>query len=503
MIQQEIPPTGKIMDPSTEAQAPRRRRLWLPSLGLRTSERLMMLAGVDVFLMIAALVVAVRTRTEWMDAPDAFLNLWRWWVALALVWWVVAQLTDAYDLARAASAPHSMLAAGGAALVTSLVYQMIPVFTPPLGSRGLSFLFAGLAVTGVALWRGLYAVLFVQPAFETRALVFGAGKSGHALAQDVSGEPWGSSPNPYRGTGYRIVGFVDDDPLKVGMAVAGKAAVIGTSGDLLELAQHLRVDEVVLAITNTDGMQQPAWDALMACRERGLRVTTMPTVYERVLGRVPVEYAGRNIGAVMPVEEGAATERLFWVAKRMIDIAFSVVALVPLALIIPLVALANLITSRGPLFYRQARVSRCGRRFSVVKFRTMRPNAEAATGAVWAIARDPRITPAGKALRRTRLDELPQVLNVLHGEMSVIGPRPERPEFVENLAQQIPFYKARHAVRPGLTGWAQVRFGYGNSVGDARTKLEYDLYYVRHASFYLDTLIVLKTAAVMFKLQGK
>jgi exopolysaccharide biosynthesis polyprenyl glycosylphosphotransferase len=298
------------------------------------------------------------------------------------------------------------------------------------------------------------------------------------------------------------VGFVDDDPAKVGQRI-GDAGVLGSSVDLLRLARELHVDEVVLAITHRETIPQAGFDAFMACREDGLHVTTMEAVYERVLGRVSVEHAGRNVAAVLPVAERGPTERLFWAVKRLVDLAFGVVALVALGLLIPFVALLNLAGNRGPMFYRQVRVGKAGRTFRVFKFRTMRPDAEAATGAVWATSHDPRVTPVGRFLRKTRLDELPQVLNVLAGQMSVIGPRPERPEFVDDLARQIPFYKARHAVHPGLTGWAQVRFGYGSTVDDARVKLEYDLYYVRHAGFYLDALIALKTAAVMLKLQGK
>ncbi len=172
-------------------------------------------------------------------------------------------------------------------------------------------------------------------------------------------------------------------------------------------------------------------------------------------------------------------------------------------LIAPFVALANAIFCPGPLLYRQTRLGRGGRPFTVIKFRTMRPDAEQDTGAVWAAAGDDRITPVGRWLRRSRVDELPQVINVIRGEMSLIGPRPERPEFVDRLASQIPFYRARHAVKPGVTGWAQVRFGYGQSIDDVHTKLEYDLYYVRHAGFYLDALIVLKTIGVVLRLQGK
>jgi len=178
------------------------------------------------------------------------------------------------------------------------------------------------------------------------------------------------------------------------------------------------------------------------------------------------------------------------------------VGLVFLALLMPALALANRLGSPGPLFYRQARVGRRGQPFQVLKFRSMIPDAEAASGAVWAADNDPRITAVGRFLRRTRLDELPQVINVLRGEMSLIGPRPERPEFVEQLAHSIPFYRARHSVRPGLSGWAQVQYRYGNTADDSRIKLEYDLYYVKHASFLLDLRIALQTIGVMLAFKG-
>lgn len=502
MLEKHLSPADAAgADPPGASVLPR-ARLRLPSLGLRASERLLLLAFVDVNLLIAALVVALVTRTDWLNAPEAFWALWRWWATLVLVWWVIAQLLEVYDLARAASAPHSILAAGGAAAITVVVYQMIPVLTPPLSSRGLTVLFAALAVGGIALWRGLYAVLFVQPAFETCALVLGAGRSGVALAHALTTKPRTLTPNPYHGTGYRIVGFVDDDPGKLGMPI-GRASVLGASSDLLQLAREHHVDEVVLAITHRDAMDQAAFDALMACRENGFQVTTMEAVYERVLGRVSVEHSGRNIAAVLPLADRGPTERLYAAFKRVADVLFAAVALLPLALAIPIVALLNLAGNPGPLFYRQIRVGKGGRTFRIFKFRTMRPDAEAETGAVWATTDDSRVTPVGRFLRKTRIDELPQMLNVLAGQMSIIGPRPERPEFVARLAEQIPFYKARHAVLPGLTGWAQVRFRYGSTTEDARTKLEYDLYYVRHSGFYLDALIALKTAAVMFRLQGR
>ncbi len=477
-------------------------RIPLPGLGLRVSERLLLLGVMDYALLAAALIAAVKLRTDWLDPPGAVLANWRWFVTLGVLWWVVAQFADAYHLPRTASAPFSILAAGPAAAVTVFIYQWIPLVTPPLASRKLGLIFGLLAVAGIALWRGLYAVLFVQPAFQRRVLVLGAGWAGRTLAEAIHQAADDRTPNPYQGNGAVVVGFVDDDPAKQGCTIAG-APVLGTSHDLPQLAVELRADDVVLAITNRDAISQQTFDALLACREQGFHVTTMPALYEQLLGRVPVEHVGRNVSAVLPVEESGATVRLYRAFKRLGDVWAAGLACIPLALLIPPLWLANMLTSPGPLFYRQTRVGKGGRNFQVLKFRTMRPDAEAGCGAVWARANDDRITPIGRWLRKTRLDELPQVINVLRGEMSIIGPRPERPEFVNQLAASIPFYRARHAVRPGITGWAQVRYGYASNVADARIKLEYDLYYVRHCGFYLDALILLKTAAVMLGLQGR
>lgn len=498
MVADNLPPVEQVI----KSRAGRLPRIALPSLGLRVSERLLLLHAMDYVLLAAALIVAVKARTDWLDTPNALLANWKWFATLAVLWWVVAQFADAYDLARTASAPYSILAAGPAAAVTALLYQWIPVLTPPLASRKLGLIFGLLAVAGIALWRGLYAVLFVQPAFQRRVLVFGAGWAGRTLAEAIRWSADERTPNPYRGNGAVVVGFVDDDPAKHGASVAG-VPVLGASQDLPRLAATLKADDVVLAITNRDGLRKEAFDALLACRELGFHVTTMPALYEQLLGRVPVEHVGRNLSAVLPVEEGGATVRLYQAVKRVCDLLGAGLACIPLGLLIPLLWLANALTSPGPLFYRQTRVGKGGRHFQVLKFRTMRPDAEAGCGPVWARANDDRVTPVGRWLRKTRLDELPQVINVLRGEMSIIGPRPERPEFVDQLAASIPFYRARHAVRPGITGWAQVRYGYGSSVTDARIKLEYDLYYVRHCGFYLDALILLKTAAVMFGLQGR
>ena len=265
-------------------------------------------------------------------------------------------MAGAYDLARAASAPHSMLTAGSAAAITAIVYQFIPLYTPPLSSRGLAVLFVVAAVSAVTMWRGVYAVLFVQPAFETRVLVFGAGAAGTALARAMNRPGDTSSINPYHGTGYRIIGFVDDDPDKMLKAQALGAPVLGGSGDLPRLARELRPDQVVLAITHRNTIRQEAFDALMTCREQGFHVTTMQAVYERMLGRVPVDHIGRNITEVLPEDDRGPGERLYVLGKRAVDFIVASLALILLAMVVPLVALLNLLGNRGPLFYRQVRV---------------------------------------------------------------------------------------------------------------------------------------------------
>ncbi len=493
-----------IFDPARRAmplaRAPSRRGLRGFSVRLNPSERKIVLAVVDVLLLCVALVIAIETQTNWLGSLGAILAPYKWWVTLGLVWLPLATLLEAYDLPRMSSAPNSILSATAAVVLTLLVYSLIPWLTPPLASRGLLFMSILIAVVLMAVWRGLYAVLFVQPAFSERAVVVGAGWAGAYLARTLQAVP--AFGNPFNGTGYRILGFFDDDPAKHLEASVAGLPILGDCQSLPDMARQLGADEIVLAITHRHTMSTATFDALMACREQGIRITTMPALYERLLGRVPVEHVGRDLGAVLPIHTGPV-DRFYWASKRAMDVLLGIVGLVPLALIIPLIALGNRLTSPGPLFYRQERVGKGGRTFRVIKFRTMIPNAEQTTGVVWAAEEDPRVTRLGRWMRKTRIDELPQLVNIIRGEMSLVGPRPERPEFVDQLAREIPFYRARHAVRPGLTGWAQVRYGYGSSVADTRVKLEYDLYYVRHAGFYLEALILLKTLAVVLRLQGR
>lgn len=469
-------------------------------LNLRLSERRLVLAFVDIILVNLALIIAV---VAYSDVPLTFndlLGAYKWFVALTLVWYLSAQFFDCYSLARSASAAASIRNITLAAVIAVVVYTFIPFVTPQWGQRSVFFLQLTLTIVFVVAWRMVYAQVFIQPWFQQRVLVVGAGKAGRALATALQSAPT-TSANPYRGTGYQILGFIDDAPEHRGEVIAG-VPVLGDHHALAQVARQLRVNEIVLAITHRHAIEDDLFDALLNCRELGFRIVTMATVYERLTGRVPIDHVGRDLEMVVPMDDNAG-ERAYKLFKRTTDIVSAIVGLALMAVLCVPIAIINARTSPGNLFYKQRRIGQGGRIFEVYKFRSMRPDAEKGTGAVWAKKNDDRITPAGRFLRKTRLDEMPQFINILRGEMSLIGPRPERPEFVNALALMLPFYRARHAVKPGLTGWAQIRYGYGSTNEDSHAKLEYDLYYVKHASPLLDVIIMLQTLPVMLLGKGQ
>ena len=473
-----------------------RSRLKSPRFSLRFSERRVLLAAVDVF----AILVALRLYLGMGRDSDVNMRL-SWVVILVALWFVVGIFMNIYDLVRAADPIPSMWYAGGTALITTMVYMLIPHVTPALPTRRLYiFLFPILAMAGIMAWRFIYAKGVVQPAFQQSALVIGAGLSGRTLAQEIGGVRNGGAKNKDIANssvihGYRILGFIDDDPENRGKEIEG-IPVLGTSQDLVQLVRELHPSEVVIAITHSQQIKPVLFQAILEVREMGVPVTTMANLYENVTGRVPVEHAGNNLHVVFPVDRPSGY-RFYLAMRRLFDVSLGMIGCVLTFLLVPFVWVANRITDPGDVFYRQERVGKGGKTFSVIKFRSMVMDAEEHTGAIWAGEDDPRVTPVGKLLRKTRLDELPQFWNVLKGEMSVIGPRPERPEFIAKLAEQIPFYRARHAVKPGITGWAQVQYRYGASVEDALIKLQYDLYYIKHIGPFLDLQIIIRTLQVM------
>jgi sugar transferase (PEP-CTERM system associated) len=293
------------------------------------------------------------------------------------------------------------------------------------------------------------------------------------------------------------VGFLDDNP-NAPETVPEPYALLGKIQDLPALVEETRPDLIVVAQMNRRG-NFPA-KALIDCRMRGIQVEDWPTFYEKETGKILVTDLRPSW---LIFSDGFVKTPRTEIVKRLVDVALSLTGLVLALPVMALVATAIKMESRGPALFRQPRLGQNGRVFILNKFRSMREDAEKDTGPVWALQQDPRVTRVGAFLRKTRLDELPQLFNVLVGDMSFIGPRPERPEFVYELQKQIPFYMERLSVKPGITGWAQVRYRYGASVEDALEKLQYDLYYIKNLSLFLDLLILINTIQVVLFARGR
>jgi sugar transferase (PEP-CTERM system associated) len=290
------------------------------------------------------------------------------------------------------------------------------------------------------------------------------------------------------------VGFVDFDVARVGEPVINPG-IVGTIADIPKIVDDRHVDRVVVNLADARG--KLPMDQLLTMRLHGVRFDHLADVYEEYTGKIAVE----NLRPSWLIfSAGFRKSRLLAAAKRVVDIIAATSLLTLTAPLMALVTLVIKLTSPGPVLFHQRRVGEAGRVFTIHKLRSMRLDAEAATGAVWASRNDPRVTPVGRFLRMSRLDELPQLWNVLKGDMSLVGPRPERPEFVDELTRRIPFYGQRHVVKPGVTGWAQVRYSYGASTEDAMRKLQYDLFYIKHLSIAFDLYIIVETVrTVLFR----
>jgi exopolysaccharide biosynthesis polyprenyl glycosylphosphotransferase len=415
-------------------------------------------------------------------------------LTLALVWLLLAHGMDLYDLRVAGRFTASIPSIVLAGMITTVGYLFIPFITPaPPASHLLMGAFPLLSTAMLLAGRFLYTRLLAQPVFQQRVLIVGAGWAGRTIAEALA--------RTCRDSVY-IVGFVDDDAAKQGSVVEvgeQRVRVLGGRRELKPLIGAQRVTTLVLAITHE--IEGELFQTLMDCLEFGVEIVPMPVLYEQLTGKVPVEHIGDNWYMAMPIDH-PGTKRLNRLIKRLTDVALASLGLLLLLPFLPILALAIYIDSPGPIFYTQERVGEGGKIFKVYKFRSMVPDAEKGE-AVWAQENDPRVTRVGRLLRKTHVDEFPQFLNILKGEMSAVGPRPERPEFVAELAEEIPFYRTRHAVKPGMAGWSLVKYGYASSKEDAKIKIQYDLYYIKHQSFWLDMVILIKTIIDTITLRGR
>ena len=455
-------------------------------------ERRLFLALIDLLLVNAAVVIAfavwsLRGDKELLELLTAQAY---WFGVLSLLWFLFEYLSGLYDLRVVAQLRATVRALAQTFILVLVAYLVIFFSVPTELPRGI-VLYHGVAAIGlIALWRGAYIRLAPRAPFRRRALIVGAGNAGCEIARTIQTQFQ---------LHYDLVGFVDDDSAKQGCAVEG-LPVLGTRADLTRLIQQYRVAEIILAITRD--MSDDLFRALLDAQELGIEIVPMPILYEQITGRVPVEHIGDSWYVALPLGHAAAGgfDR---VAKRAFDLVFALIGLIAFGLLLPFIALVIRLDSAGAVFYSQMRVGQGGRIFTARKLRTMVADAERDGKAVWTTQNDPRITRVGAILRRLHLDEVPQFWNVMRGEMSIVGPRPEQPEIAAQLEKQIPFYRLRHAVRPGIAGWAIAHADYVDSIEAARLRVEYDLYYIKHQSIGLDLWILFRTVWHVLAFKGR
>jgi len=457
---------------------------------LYRGERKLLLALVDVALAnLVLLVVALRHFD--LSAGRIFVEHLGWFAWFTVVWLISAVMMDAYSLKRASHLRSAVPVSIGTAALAGLAYVSIPYASSVVRTTGLAVLGFVLALMGSnVLWRGAYAVLVSKAPFRKRVLIVGAEQAGHAILDAI---------HIHGNAEYDVIGFIDDDGGSHRTHSAG-LPIIGSCQDLPRLAHETGASELIIAPANGESTNQALFQPLLDCHERGVQITPMVALYEQLTGRVPIEYTGRNLVTVLPW--GDHPSNLYSIVKRIFDLLLGIAGLAAMVALLPVVALALKFDGGGPLLYQQVRVGRTGERFKLFKFRTMVETAEP-NGPVWTTEQDERVTRIGRVLRRLHLDEIPQAINILKGDLSFIGPRPERPEFVAELEKQVPLYPARHAVRPGVTGWAQVNYQYVASIPESIVKLEYDLYYIKHQSLWLDLLIMLRTIPLELAMKGR
>jgi sugar transferase (PEP-CTERM system associated) len=438
----------------------------------------------DLGLIVLFFTSACLLWAQWAASVPAAAS---YGLSLAAGLLLVNSASGLYRPARNRSVGQSSARAALAFLLSlPLTYIIFGVLPLDLGDgEALRWVATG-CVAGVIAHR-VYARHVVRPAdARSRLLIFGAGAAAQQLNQAVAAA----------NVDVQIVGYVSGP--NESNNVIDSAHVLSRHGALNEQALALGVDEIVVALEERRGGSMPLRE-LLDCKVAGIRVSDLSTYFEQTLLQIRIDHvrAGWLIFG-----DGFSQKPFRRMTKRLLDIVVSMLLIAVVAPLMVLTALAIRLESRGPILYAQERVGQDGRLFRVLKFRSMRLDAEKDGKPKWAAKKDNRITQVGAVIRRFRIDELPQIVNVLKGDMSLVGPRPERPFFVDQLRREIPYYAVRHSVKPGVTGWAQVRYQYGATIEDSLEKLQYDLYYVKNHSIFLDIVILLETVGVVLSGKG-
>jgi len=408
---------------------------------------------------------------------------------MPLVWLFL--LLELYDIRKASSWSHTLQGVGRAAVIGSIIYLGFYFSSPPesLPRIGVAvFILASVIFT--LIWRFFYIRVLSSDQFLRRVLLVGGGNSGRIFLQSFTE----IDPKP-----YFMIGIIDDDLDKQNLEINGYK-VIGTGKELLDIIRSETISDIIVAISGV--INGETFQALLDAQELGVEIKRMPVAYEDLNQQVPIRILEAD-WILRSFVDDTGVSGLYNIGKRIMDFLGGLIGVSIFLLLLPGIALLIFMEDGFPIFYRQERLGQSAKPYKIIKFRTMVKDAEADGQAQWASENDQRVTKIGRFLRRTHLDEFPQFINVLKGEMSLVGPRAERPSLVNDLQKDVPFYRARLLVKPGLTGWAQINYGYPQTVDETIDKLEYDLFYIKNRTIMLDLRILLGTPATIFRIKGK
>jgi exopolysaccharide biosynthesis polyprenyl glycosylphosphotransferase len=467
----------------------------LPRIRLQASEQRFLLMLIDLLVGYLALFIALHL---WALSDGDLVFSSRFlaervpgWFYLLPIFWLLL-LSDLYDLNKASDLETTLKGIGVATLLAAFLYLLV-YFTLPRAIEAPRLgvaLFIILVSILTLVWRLIHIKLFSSINEQRRVIIVGAGKAGTTLVAEIAAK----KVRP-----FNLLGLIDDDPAKQGTKVNGYP-ILGNYTCLNDLIADLEVTDLILAISNK--MNHGMFQSILIAQEAGINLTTMSAAYEQLTRRVPISLLESD-WVIRSFLDKAPTGAFYRLVKRALDLLGGLGGTMILALLYPLIALIIRLDSKGPIIYKQERLGLGGRPYQIYKFRTMKDNKDMVREGLVTSANDPRVTRVGKFLRRSHIDELPQMINVLKGEMSLVGPRSERTELVTVFQNIVPFYRARMLTKPGITGWAQVNQAYAETVDETAIKLEYDLYYIQHANLLMDFDILLRTFGAVLGFRGR
>lgn len=445
-----------------------------------------LLVIVDLLIIVLSTQLAMHLR--FAQSTGWFFTYKDATIVSLLIYVTFLYIFDMYNIERIKNIQDMMIRISASFIFSGILLTFFFYFFPEgKFGRGIFFIQLILGWLFVSAWRFFFSEIYRHARIKKKLLIIGAGKSALCLMDVLDSDI----------SEFEIVGLLDDDPKKQGCKI-GISKVIGYVSDYNEIINKIGICTTVIAITKNRNYVMIR-DILRA-RVGGVTVLEMPDLYELITGRIPVKHI-HDSWLLFSDGFSLLNKEFIQRFKRLIDVSLSALLIVMLSPIVLISALLIRLESKGPVFFIQARTGKDEKIFNLLKLRSMYENAES-NGPVWAEINDHRVTKVGRWIRWFRIDEIPQLLNILRGQMSFIGPRPERPEFIGILEKEIPYYYLRHSVKPGLTGWAQVNYLYGASLTDAEIKLEYDLFYLKNMSLFLDFKIFLKTIGVILFGQG-